>query len=246
MTTAIFRHSDGRQAASLIPVLEKAGLDYAYVDTYHDDISDFDPYAPELLIVMGGGMGVYQSHIYPFLTHEMKIIEKRIARDLPVLGICLGSQLIAGALSAKNYKGTSGFERGWLPIQVNAAGMKTPVRHFDARETMVMQWHGDTFDLPKGAALLASSDSYENQAFSYGKNTMALQFHAEMDPLKISHWMAQSYSDIESGIIDLKKIQDDTEKYCSTLMRQTEKFLLEYIEQVGLITAEKKHAGNRT
>lgn len=243
METIIFRHTDGDHAASFIPVLAKAGLKHRYVDAFYDDLSGFDALAPELLIVMGGPMGVYQADIYPFLKHEMRIIERRAAKDLPTLGICLGSQLIAGALGARNYKGANGFECGWHFLKVNATGIKTAVRHLDAQFTMMMQMHQDTFDLPQGAVLLSSSDMYENQVFSFGKNVLALQCHPEVNPRKIAHWIAQGN---ETGPDEIEKMRADTDKHCGTLMRQTEKFLMEYFEQAGLITAERRHAGNRT
>jgi len=242
METIIFRHADGRQAGILEHVLNKAGKKFRYVDAYHDDMSDFNALEAELLIVMGGGMGVYQSDTYPFLSHEVKILEKRMAQDLPTLGICLGSQLMAQALGGRNYKGTHGYERGWHKINVNEAGMKTPLRHIDVKETMVMQWHTDTFDLPKDATLLASSDLYENQAFSYGKNALAIQCHPEVNPNKISQWMAEVYSQIITKAVDQKKILADTQKYCSTSMNQAEKMMFEFLGNTNLITAEKKHA----
>lgn len=243
METIIFRHTDGDAAASFIPVLDGAGLRHRYVDAFYDDLSGFDALAPALVIFMGGPMGVYQAGMYPFLKHEMKIIERRAAKDLPTLGICLGSQLIAGALGGRNYKGGNGFERGWRTITVNEAGMKTPVRHLDARHTMMMQMHQDTFDLPRGAALLASSDMYENQAFSYGKNILALQCHPEVDPRKIANWIAQEN---ETDPADNETLHADTKRYCGALMRQAEKFLLEYLGNCGLIAEGKKHAGNRS
>lgn len=243
METIIFRHTDGDAAASFIPVLDKAGLRYRYVDAFYDDLSGFDALSPAFVIFMGGPMGVYQADTFPFLKQEMNIIERRVARDLPTLGICLGSQLIAGALGARNYKGANGYERGWCTIAVNDAGMETPLRHLDARYTKMMQMHQDTFDLPQGATLLASSDMYQNQVFSYGKNILALQCHPEVDPRKIANWIAQA-SEVDPA--DNDKLRADTKKYNRTLMEQAEKFLLDYLGNCGLIAEGKKHAGNRS
>ena len=151
-------------------------------------LDDIDPLCPDLLVVMGGPVGVYQADDYPFLKQEIEILEKRIAADLPTIGSCLGSQLIAAALGEKVYVGEQGKEVGWKPLKVTGAGMETPAKVLDGTQTNMFHWHGDTFDLPKGAQLLAKTDQYENQIFSFGQNTLGLQCHPEVQKNQLNEW----------------------------------------------------------
>jgi GMP synthase-like glutamine amidotransferase len=155
-------------------VLERFGASCTYVPVAISDLSVFDPLEPDLLVVLGGAPGVYQSNDYPFLKEEVRILEKRLAHDKPTLGICLGAQLMAAALGASNFKGQQGSERGWSDIQITPEGQNSPVAVFDHSKTKVMQWHQDTFDLPDGATLLATGDVYRNQIFSWGKKRSRL------------------------------------------------------------------------
>jgi GMP synthase-like glutamine amidotransferase len=133
----------------------------------------------DMLIVMGGPMGVYEEDIYPWLITEKAFIREAIAADKPVLGICLGAQLIAAALGARVYPNQQK-EIGWFPVQFN-----------DGTTPTVLHWHGDTFDLPENAILLAESVACKNQAYQYGEKVIGLQFHFEMTPealdVMISH-----------------------------------------------------------
>jgi GMP synthase-like glutamine amidotransferase len=130
----------------------------------------------DMLIIMGGPMGVYDSDKFDWLAEEVNFIQKCIAGGKPILGICLGAQIIANALGSKVYKGTEK-EIGWYPIHFTRAEFP-----FSLPETQtVFHWHGDTFDLPEGSELLASSDAVINQGFVYKKNVIALQFHLEMN-----------------------------------------------------------------
>jgi len=237
MNIVAFRHTNCDGLGSIAQILKKAGECHAYVDTYLDELGGFDPLAPDLLIVLGGAPGVYQSDLYPFLKQERKILEKRLAADLPTLGICLGAQLMAAALGAKVYKGPQGSEKGWHELTVNEAGMKTPARHFDKSQTSMMQWHGDTFDLPQGATLLASSAKYQNQIFSWGKNAFGMQCHIEVCTPLLKSWMVQSAGEVADGEIDLEAIRKGNEAHAETLTRQTEKFLLEFLAQIKEVRA---------
>ncbi|HPR82793.1 MAG TPA: gamma-glutamyl-gamma-aminobutyrate hydrolase family protein [Pontiellaceae bacterium] len=122
------------------------------------------------LIVMGGPMGVYDEAVYPWLADEKAFIRQIVAQDKPVLGICLGAQLIAEVLGARVWKNDQR-EIGFFPLAGDGA-------LFPA-EFMAFHWHGDTFGIPDGAVHLASSEACKNQAFSFKDNVLALQFHLE-------------------------------------------------------------------
>ena len=225
---------------SLRDCLNEAGLEIQVIDTYIDDPASFDPLSPGLLIVLGGPCGVYQADLYPFLNAEIKILEKRLAADLPTLGVCLGAQMMAKALGREVYPGKQGREAGWHPLTVNEAGLKTPVRHLDKKYTSMAQWHGDTFDLPQGAALLASSEMYRNQVFSWGRNGMALQCHAEINPQIMGGWLVGAAPAAARNEIDIRKLRAQTQEYGATLVRQTALFMREWLAQTGL--TEKKES----
>lgn len=172
------------------------------------------------LIVLGGPMGVYEADKYSYLTAETELIETAVKNDLPLLGICLGSQLIANALGARVYP--SGIkEIGWYDLTPTAnAGNDPLLRHLNATEK-VFQWHGDTFDLPNGAIHLASSPLCPNQAFRYGRNAYALQFHLEVDSKMIDTWLdvPQNRDEIAGlhGEFDPTIIRDETTRHIGRL-----------------------------
>jgi GMP synthase-like glutamine amidotransferase len=137
------------------------------------DINGFD-----MLIIMGGPMGVYDEEKFPWLKEEKEFIKRAIGSNKKVIGICLGSQLIAEALGSKVYKNKEK-EIGWFDVEISA-GAKTDkyFKDFPSKQK-VFHWHGDTFDLPPGAVHIASSAACRNQAFTYKDNVVALQFHIE-------------------------------------------------------------------
>jgi len=135
----------------------------------------------DFLVVMGGGMNIYEHRNHPWLVPEKALIAAVIAQGKPVLGICLGAQLIADVLGGKVYQNPE-LEIGWYPIRLLETARKHPPFSRFPAEFTVLHWHGDTFDLPPGATLLASSSPCPNQAFIYGKNVIGLQFHAEVRP----------------------------------------------------------------
>ena len=151
------------------------------------------PDAMDALLIMGGPMGVYDTNQYPWMLEEMAFIRAMIATGKPVLGICLGAQLIAGALGAKVYPHKQK-EIGWWPVQFAPYPVKgTPLDVFGPEATL-FHWHGDTFDLPAGAVHLATSEACRYQAYSVGKNVLALQFHPEISLETIGRWAQESDS----------------------------------------------------
>jgi GMP synthase-like glutamine amidotransferase len=149
-----------------------------------------DALAPgEPLVVMGGPMGVGDvgDPRYKFLAREIALLRALIETDHPVLGICLGAQLLAAAAGARVYPNPVR-EVGWAPVDFVLAGREPVLAGLGGRELM-MHWHGDTFDLPAGAVHLASTPACVNQAFRLGRRQLALQFHPELGPRTIANWV---------------------------------------------------------
>lgn len=236
-TVTIFKHTRSDTPCYLGRVLDENDFEICTVTTSREDLSSFDALEPDLLMVMGGSVGVYQANYYPFLTQEIEILKKRIAQDKPTFGICLGAQLIAAALGANVYKGKQGREAGWHPLSLHAPGKNHPARHLCSPHTSMFHWHGDTFDMPDGATLLASSEKYPHQIFSYGKNTLALQCHTEVRDEALQEWYVALVDDITgpNPLIHINDLRAQTAQHVETLNVQTRKFFSEWLGQVGLL-----------
>ncbi len=188
MKIAVFQHVPYEILGILHPLLKDVGLRIRYVNFGRTDhkIIDMDRY--DGLVVLGGPMGVYEADKHPHLNEEIACIQKALTQDKPVLGICLGSQLLAAALGAKVRPGGVK-EIGWYDVNLTEEGIADPVLgKFRPREK-IFQWHGDTFDLPPGAVHLASSPLFPQQAFRFGDRTYGLQFHLEVDEPMINRWL---------------------------------------------------------
>jgi len=150
------------------------------------------------LIIMGGPMGVYDDRRYEWLTQEKKFIEKALNSNKVVLGICLGAQLIADVLGSRIYKNRYK-EIGWFPVKLRDYVLEHQHTNSIKNEFMAFHWHGDTFDIPKGAIHLAESNGCGNQAFTYGKRIIGLQFHLESSEDSIKNLFDNCIDDIEEG-----------------------------------------------
>lgn len=168
------------------------------------------------LVVLGGPMGVYEMDTHPYLMAESRVIREAINRDMKVLGICLGSQMIAHCLGAEVYPGPEK-EIGWYHIELTGDSLKDPLMRKLAmhprvgdfwRRFKVFHWHGDTFDLPPGSVLLASSSLYKNQAFRFGSNVYGFQFHMEVTKDMIVDWFKDT-PDIERMRVETEKIYEE-------------------------------------
>jgi GMP synthase (glutamine-hydrolysing) len=153
--------------------------------------------AADVLVILGGPMGVYEAGRYPYLNMEIEVLRDRLERRAPSVGICLGAQLLAAAAGARVYKGAAGFEVGFGEV-VRAAGAEAnPLGRPLPERFPVMHWHGDTFDLPQGAALLASSARYANQIFALGAHALGLQCHIEVSHDELPVFAGGNASDLE-------------------------------------------------
>ncbi|MGC1394924.1 MAG: type 1 glutamine amidotransferase [Coleofasciculaceae cyanobacterium] len=152
----------------------------------------------DFLIVMGGPMNIYEEDKYPWLINEKKFIEQAIKHDKIVLGICLGSQLIADVLGAKVFPNPEP-EIGWFPIQLTAAAQSSNIFKELPKQLTVFHWHGDTFELPQGATLMASSTGCQNQAFIYGEKVIGLQCHLESTKSSVQKLIEHGADELVEG-----------------------------------------------
>ncbi len=183
MRTHIFQHVSYEGIGCIKNWLKSKNYPVSFTNFYQNfqlpELSDFD-----FLIVMGGPMSIDDDEKYPWLKKEKMFIREAIEKNKKVLGICLGSQLIANALGSKIYKNKYK-EIGWFPVQFNEEAKKHPYFNFMPDKLNVFHWHNDTFNLPENATRIAESTACKNQAFVYKKNVIALQFHSEMTPHSI-------------------------------------------------------------
>lgn len=178
MRAHYLQHVPFEGLGSIEPWLQAAG--YEITGTRLFDAPVFPrPDEIDLLIAMGGPMSVNDERELPWLVEEKRFVRECIAAGTPVLGVCLGAQLIASALGAKVYPNREK-EIGWFPVQTVAPGQDTAFRFPPSID--VFHWHGETFDLPAGAVRLARSEGCEHQAFQIGRSVIGLQFHLETTP----------------------------------------------------------------
>jgi GMP synthase (glutamine-hydrolysing) len=152
----------------------------------------------DCLVVMGGPMGVHDETTYPWLTEEKALIESAIAAGKKVLGICLGAQLLALVLGAKVGRNAHR-EIGWFPVSRTIDGLRSPLMRPFPEEFMAFHWHGDTFDIPKGAVHCAASEVCAHQAFIYNNTAVGFQYHLESTPESIRGLIQNCSSDIVAG-----------------------------------------------
>ena len=231
-TLLALRHVAFEDLDGFAPLLAAHGYTIRYVEAGYDDLAALDPLADDLWIVLGGPIGVYEQDAYPFLADELRLLRTRLNADRPTLGICLGCQLIAQALGGRVYPG-HGKEIGWKPLTLTAAGLNSPLAAL-ADETPVLHWHGDTFDLPDGATLLASSDLYPHQAFSWGTQVLALQFHLETTARGLERWMIGHAGEIAatSGL-DVPVLRAATALHAATAETKGQQCLADWLGRLG-------------
>lgn len=209
-TALVIRHERYETIAGFRAPIVDRGYDLVEVEARHPDFTAIDLLDPDLLVLMGGSMGVYEQDRHPWLGSEIVRIAQRIAADRPTLGVCLGSQIMAAAMGARVYPGPVR-EVGFSTLSLTAAGRDSPLS--GVADVPVLHWHGDTFDLPDGVTLLASSCHYAHQAFSRGRNQLALQFHPEMgEDEDFSSWLQGGASWLEAAGADLALLAADYDR----------------------------------
>lgn len=225
----IIRHVPYEGVAGYRAPIEAAGYEVDRVDVADPDFSKVDLREPDLLIMMGGPMGVYEQEAHPWIACQLRRLAQRIAADRPTLGVCFGAQMIAAAMGAEVFPGPVK-EIGFHPVAVHhPEGL---LRH--VAEVPVLHWHGDTFTLPEDVELLASSPPYPHQAFRRGPNILALQFHAEMglDP-RFEAWIEQGGESIAEAGTTPERLRADHESLGPGAVAAGQAMIAEWLAGLG-------------
>ncbi len=196
MSVLICKNIETEGPGTIEDYLKKQKIPYTIIDlSKGENIPETSSF--HTLIMMGGPMSVNESEIYPYIKEEEKIVREFISKGKKILGVCLGAQIMAKALGAKVYVGSQQ-EIGWYDIELTGEGLRDPLMRNLAlhprvgdiwKRFKVFHWHGETFDIPQGVVRLASSVLYPNQAFRYGKDAYAFQFHIEVRKEMILEWL---------------------------------------------------------
>lgn len=194
-TAVVIQHDPHIHLGNLEPLLRGRGYELRVIDARTTDAAALDPQDGDLLVVLGGHEAAYELEKFPYLAGELTLIRSRIDAQLPLLGICLGAQLMAGSLGSRNYRGETP-DYGYRELMLTGAGESSPVRH--TLGVPMLEWHGDHFDLPKEATLLASSTAYPNEAFAIGDFALGVQFHPEVTDEMHDDWTADTASELRA------------------------------------------------
>jgi GMP synthase (glutamine-hydrolysing) len=201
----VLQHAESENLGTIEDALVAAGVAFEYVRAFDGQPIPRDIDGSSGLIVMGGPMGVYETDRFPFLIQEMKLIESFLKAQRPILGVCLGSQLLAAALGAKVRKGKRK-EIGWFLVEVSAASTHDRLWSGQPSRFVAYQWHGDIFDLPEGAVPLASSDITQVQSFCYGGLAYGILFHLEVTERHIWKMLKEFAGEIQQENLDAEGI----------------------------------------
>lgn len=224
----VVRHVAFEDLGTFGPVLASAGFDVTVMDAGVDELVE-PVVRSDLVVVLGGPIGVYEEERYPFLLDERRALAQRLREGRPTLGICLGAQLMAAALGARVYPG--GYkEIGWGPIQLSGAGQTSCLAKLAGQA--VLHWHGDTFELPEGAERLASTAHYANQAFSLGPNVLALQFHPELEPRRFEQWLVGHAAELTAANIDIAQLRSEVRQGGAALRSAAPSMLGHWLERL--------------
>ncbi len=230
--TDVIQHVAFEHGGVIAEVARDRGHEIRIYQAGVDDLSLVATDPADLLVVLGGPIGVYETEAYPWLEAELQVIRQRVEASLPTIGVCLGAQLIAAASGARVYPGAR--EIGWAPITATPAGLDSPLAALASADWQVLHWHGDTFDLPDGAERLASTDATPNQAYAIGKHVLALQFHPEVKAGDIETWLIGHTVELAKAGVDPRTIRRRTGEIGASVASAGEMMFARWMEEAGL------------
>lgn len=233
----IIQHVPHEILGTFHPLLKENDIRIKYVNFHRETNTNIKFKGYDGLVILGGPMSAYDHKNYPFLIHEQRMIEEALKENIKIIGICLGAQLIAQVLGARVYKNELP-EIGWYDVELTETGKKDHFFKFFKDKEKIFQWHSDSFDLPKGAKHLASSQLCKNQGFCYDDNVYALQFHLEVDKMLIERWLkVKSYQEElntleEKKLISKEIIKNETKAYIENLKNLSNNTFNHYLKKI--------------
>jgi GMP synthase (glutamine-hydrolysing) len=237
-TCLTLQHVSFEDLGTLGPLLRATGFDLhtrqAGVDDLSSEAAQREWLDADLVVVLGGPIGVYEADRYPFITDELARVRERLASGKPLIGICLGAQMIAAASGQRVYPGPAK-EIGYKPLLLSQAGQGSCLQALADCDGQVLHWHGDTFDLPAGATLLASTDLVAHQVFTIGDRVLGLQCHLEADPQALERWLIGHTAELSAAGIDLHALRADAQRIGPSLAQASQAVFMAWLAQAGLI-----------
>ncbi|MEP9379211.1 glutamine amidotransferase [Aquabacter sp. CN5-332] len=230
LSCVAIRHVAFEHLGTLGPLLAERGFEVRMLDAGAGRLDAHAPLDADLLIVLGGPVGVCEADRYPWIADELAILKRRLAAGGPTFGICLGAQMMAAALGAGVRPGPAK-EIGWAPVELVAEAASSPLRHLEG--VPVLHWHGDNLDLPDGALSLAATPLCPHQAFARGPNILGLQFHAEVDADEIEAWLIGHAAEIAAAGIDPRTLRADSAAHGQRLKTASRALFAEWLDAVN-------------
>ncbi|MBM4055771.1 MAG: type 1 glutamine amidotransferase [Planctomycetes bacterium] len=231
------KHIDIEGPGTIGDFLEDNKIPYIIIDLSNKDKLPEIKKNLQMVVSLGGPMNVYEEEKYPFLAEEDIFLKKVIKRDMPFLGICLGSQLIVKAIGGKVSKNPQK-EIGFYKVTIDKEGLQDNLFKNFSGEITVYQWHGDTFSIPEGGKRLATSELCENQAVKYGRCMYGIQFHIEVTKNMIAEW-ADTYDEelksLKGTVSDKKKMLEDYDNLKGNYLKQAERFYANLFSTANLL-----------
>ncbi len=222
------RHVAFEDLDGFASALAARAYDVSYCDAPTGDVAAPDLRDADLLVVLGGPIGADEEQDYPFLAPEIDLVERHLVAGRPVLGLCLGAQLMARALGARVYPAALK-EIGWAPLSLTGDGQRSPLAALEG--VAVLHWHGDTFDLPAGAQRLAATAATPNQAFALARHGLALQFHVEVTAPGLERWYVGHTLEIaQAERVSVATLRADARRFAPALVEAGTRMLGNWLD----------------
>ena len=224
------RHLCFEDLGTLGPLLERRGYKLRIYDASLEAFDAAEMETCDLVVVLGAPIGAFDEGVYPFLKEELRVVEQRLRNRRPLLGVCLGAQLMARVLGA-SVAPIGRKEIGFSPITLTEAGRSSSLAAMPA-ETPVLHWHGDQFAIPAGLKSLASTPICPHQAFAVDDYALGLQFHLETDTARIESWLVGHASELSQAGVDPRQLRAQAKEHGAKLKTAAEAVFTHWLDRV--------------